>query len=170
MFLNKFFELLKGEAKPKASSEPTGVHNVNIIKAHEGLRLEAYLPTPNDVWTIGYGHTKTARKGMKITHRGAEELLKQDLAWVERTIARRVKVPLTQNQYDALASLIFNIGAGAFTRSTVLRRLNASDYEGAADAFMMWTKQRNRKTGKLEVLSGLVKRRSSERKLFLTKG
>ncbi len=142
--------------------------NVDIIKRHEGLRLQAYLPTPNDKWTIGYGHTKTAQKGMVITEARAEELLKQDLAWVEDCIKRVVKVPLTQNQYDALASLIFNIGEGNFSKSTVLRKLNEKDYEGAASAFTMWNKQRNKSTGKMDALRGLTKRREEERKLFLS--
>ena len=156
------------EAVEQVTRPATKLKNVDIIKEHEGLRLEAYLPTPNDVWTIGYGHTKTAKKGMKITAKQAEDLLYSDLSWVEKVIADRVKAPLTQNQYDALASLIFNIGGTAFSKSTVLRRLNSEDYRGAADAFLMWNKQRNRATGKLEPLRGLTRRREAERKLFLS--
>ena len=104
---------------------------------------------------------------MKITEAGAEELLRQDLGWVERVISKYIKVPLTQNQYDSLASLIFNIGEGNFSKSTVLKRLNSKDYKGAADAFLMWNKQKNKSTGKLEVLNGLTKRRNEERELFL---
>ena len=146
---------------------PTRVSDIDHIKKEEQLRLTAYLPTPNDTWTIGWGHTKKAKRGMVITEEEAEELLRFDLKWVEDTIADLVKVPLTQQQYDALAGLIFNIGRPNFKTSTVLRRLNASDYVGAADAFMLWTKQRNKKTGKLEVLNGLVSRRTEERKMFL---
>lgn len=153
--------------KPRITFQPTRVENLDFIKKHEGLRLKAYMPTKNDVWTIGYGHTKTARKGMRITKAEADVLLRQDIAWVRAAIKKYVKVPLTQNQYDAVASLIYNIGAGAFKRSTVCRRLNASDYGGAANAFLMWDKQRNRKTGQLEVLRGLTKRRQEERSLFL---
>ncbi len=154
------------EAVEKVASA-SKIKDVNIIKRHEGLRLTAYLPTPNDKWTIGYGHTKTAHSGMKITEAGAEELLRQDLEWVERVISKYIKVPLTQNQYDSLASLIFNIGEGNFSKSTVLKRLNSKDYKGAADAFLMWNKQKNKSTGKLEVLNGLTKRRNEERELFL---
>jgi GH24 family phage-related lysozyme (muramidase) len=146
-----------------------GIKNIELIKKHEGLRLQAYLPTPNDKWTIGYGHTKTAQKGMVITEERAEELLRQDVAWVEAAIAKLVKVKLTQNQYDALASLIFNIGEGAFARSSVLRELNEGNYQDAANAFMMWNKQRSKTTGKMNVLKGLTKRREEERNLFLTK-
>lgn len=146
----------------------TRLRNIELIKEHEGLRLNAYMPTPNDVWTIGYGHTKTAKKGMVITAKQAEDLLYQDLAWVEKVIADKVKVDLTQNQYDALASLIFNIGGTAFGKSTVLKRLNAKDYKGAADAFLMWNKQKDKATGKLKPLNGLTRRRGEERSLFLS--
>ena len=140
--------------------------NIDKIKDHEKLRLTAYLPTKNDVWTIGWGHTKTAKQGMVITEAQAEQLLRQDLDWVEDTIKKLVKVPLKQNQFDALASLIFNIGGGAFAKSTVLRKLNAGDYKGAADAFLMWDKQRDRQTGQMTKLRGLTIRRNEERALF----
>lgn len=142
------------------------IKNVDAIKEHEALRLTAYLPTKDDVWTIGYGHTKTARQGMVITEAQAEQLLRGDLAWVEDVIDRLVKVPLTQNQHDAVGSLIFNIGEGNFSKSTVLRKLNTGDYRGAADAFLMWNKQRDKQTGKMNVLRGLTKRRQQERDLF----
>lgn len=155
------------QVKKVASAPPTKIRNIDLIKKHEGLRLEAYLPTPDDKWTIGWGHTKTAFKGMKIDIKRAEELLRYDVAWVERTLLDNVKVPLTQNQFDALASLVYNIGATAFKRSTVLRRLNEGNYQAAADAFLMWTKQRDKQTGKMNVLRGLVRRREEERELFL---
>jgi GH24 family phage-related lysozyme (muramidase) len=136
--------------------------NVDLIKAHEGLRLEAYLPTPNDVWTIGYGHTKTAKQGMRITQAGAEALLKHDLAWVEATLKLYIEVPLTQNQYDALASFVYNLGATNFKNSTLLKMLNKGDYQGAADQLLRWDKQKGK------VLRGLSIRRSHERDLFLT--
>ena len=146
---------------------PTKLKNIELIKRHEGLRLKAYLPTPNDVWTIGYGHTKTAKQGMSITESQADLLLRQDVEWVEKAINRLMTVPINQNQFDALGSLVFNIGATAFAKSSVLKRLNEKDYNGAADAFLMWTKQRDRKTNKMNVLPGLVKRRQEERQLFL---
>lgn len=155
----------------KAVKEVAGsqrIKNIELIKKHEGLRLEAYLPTPNDKWTIGYGHTKTARPGMKITKEVAEELLRQDIAWVEAAIRKHIKVPLNQNQYDAVASLIYNIGEGNFAGSSVCRFINERRYQEAADAFLMWNKQRNKKTGKLGVLKGLTRRRGEERSLFLS--
>jgi lysozyme len=139
------------------------IKNLSLIKKHEGLRLEAYLPTPNDVWTIGYGHTHTAKKGQKITEAQAEELLRRDIAWAEEAVNESVVVPLTQNQFDALVSFVFNVGVGAFSKSTLLRLLNAKDYEGAANQFLRWNKQKGK------VLNGLTKRREEERRLFLEK-
>jgi lysozyme len=143
------------------------IRNIDAIKEHEALRLTAYLPTKDDVWTIGWGHTKNARQGMVITEAQAEAFLREDLAWVEAALRRLVKVPVNQNQIDALGSLIFNIGEPSFAKSTVLRRLNAGDYLGAAEAFLMWDKQRDKKTGKMNTLRGLTKRRQQERALFL---
>jgi len=143
------------------SHRVSGVKDIEMIKEAEGLRLRAYLPTPNDVWTIGYGHTKTAVPGMNITRTGAEELLRHDLAWVENAIEQYVKVTLNQTQYDALASFIYNVGATAFRKSTMLKLLNTGDYKGAADQFPRWNKQKGK------VLNGLTKRRQKERALFL---
>lgn len=154
-------------AQVKSDVSRMKVKNIEMIKESEGLRLKAYLPTPNDVWTIGYGHTKGVRPGDIITEDEAVEFLYQDLDWVEKVIYSTVKVPLTQNQFDALASLIYNIGGTNFRGSTVLKRLNSKNYSGAADAFLMWNKQRNRKTGQLEELRGLTIRRRKERELFL---
>jgi lysozyme len=154
-----------GTAKPApgpvrgVSEAPSSVHDLSLIKEFEGLRLEAYL-CPAKVWTIGYGHTKTAKPGMKITEGGAEALLRHDLEWVESTINKHVKVPLTQNQYDALASFIYNVGAGAFRKSTLLRLLNQGDYDGAAGQFQRW----NKAGGK--VLKGLTRRRKAEAEKF----
>jgi GH24 family phage-related lysozyme (muramidase) len=150
----------KGGALKGLSGAPTGVKDVELIKESEGLRLEAYLPTPNDVWTIGYGHTKTAKPGMKTTQAGAEALLLHDLQWVETAIDMYVQVPLNQNQYDALASFIYNVGATAFRKSTMLKLLNKGDYEGAANQFPRWNKQKGK------VLNGLTTRRQKEQTLF----
>lgn len=154
---------------PQATTpEPTPVvptrmqtQNIDHIKRWEQLRLVAYMPTPNDVPTIGYGHTGTARMGMRITEAEAERLLRQDLDWVEDTIHDLVKVPLSQPQFDALASFIFNIGRSQFSTSTLLRVLNASDYVGAAKQLPRWNKQKGK------VLRGLTRRRADEKMMFL---
>jgi lysozyme len=142
--------------------QPTVVKDIDSIKKWEGLRLEAYMPTPNDVPTIGYGHTKTARMGMVINEAKAERLLRSDLEWSREAVNGYVDVPLSQEQYDALVSFVFNVGGSAFRRSTLLRKLNAYDYVGAADEFPRWNKQKGK------VLRGLTNRRMYERAKFLS--
>lgn len=148
-------------------SDKMKVQNIELIKESEGLVLKAYLPTPNDKWTIGYGHTAGVKPGQIITKETAEKFLREDLAWVEKVIDSSVKVDINQNEYDALASLIFNIGESQFRGSSVLRWLNSDNRVQAADSFVLWNKQRNKATGKLEVLNGLTKRRQKEKELFL---
>lgn len=141
-----------------------GTAGLDLIKSFEGLRLKAYRDSVG-VWTIGWGHTSTARPGMQITEEHAEELLRADLADAERAVTRQITVPLTQNQFDALVSFTFNLGSGALSKSTLRRLLNAEDYKGAADQFPRWNK--GRVNGALVVLKGLTRRRVAERKLFL---
>lgn len=140
-------------------------NGISKLKSEEGEKLTGYKDS-RGIPTIGVGHTgtvdgKPVAVGMIITKEKSTELLLSDLKWVEKSIADNVKVPLSQNQYDALCSLIFNIGASAFSGSTVLRKLNAKDYSGAADAFLMW-----KKAGK--DLNILLPRRQRERALFLS--
>lgn len=139
-----------------------GTKGLQLIKDFEGLELKAYMPTPDDVPTIGYGHTKTAKMGMEITEKQAEALLKKDLAWVELAVNKRVTVPITQGQYDALCSFVYNLGETNFTKSTLLRRLNNKRYTEAADELLRWNKQG------AKVLRGLTRRREAERALFLS--
>jgi lysozyme len=142
-------------------------NDVTSIKESEGLRLEAYKPTKHDVWTIGWGHTKGVFPGQVITEEEAEEFLAQDLAWVRTAIDNQVDVPLTQNMYDALVSFVFNLGEANFASSTLLKKLNSKDYKGAANELPRWNKQRNKRTGVMEPLTGLTIRRAKERSLFL---
>lgn len=140
-------------------------NGIKKLKREEGERLKAY-PDSRGIPTIGVGHTGNidgapVTLGMVITADKSSELLRQDLAWVEKSIASNVKVSINQNQYDALCSLIFNIGASAFSTSTVLKRLNQGDYQGAADAFLMWKRAGNEP----EIL---LPRRKRERELFLS--
>ncbi|MFA7658757.1 MAG: lysozyme [Candidatus Gastranaerophilaceae bacterium] len=134
---------------------------INLIKNFEGCRLEAYK-CPAGVWTIGYGHTRTARYGMKIDQATAEILLKQDLIIHENNVSRLVKVPLTQNQFDALVSFEYNVGYGNFSSSTLLRKLNARRFDEVPAEFKKWV------YGGGKVLPGLVKRREAEKILFLS--
>ena len=96
-----------------------------------------------------------------ITEKQAEKLLRADLKWVREVLAKEVKVPITQEQYDALASFVFNLGGANFRNSTLLRKLNTYDYVGAADEFLRWNKQRQ--GDRMVVLFGLTKRRTEER-------
>ncbi|MEY5099149.1 MAG: hypothetical protein RJA36_1868 [Pseudomonadota bacterium] len=135
---------------------------LSLIKRHEGLRLKAY-PDPGtggEPWTIGYGHTQGVQPGQEITEAQAEDYLREDVYWAEDAVRDHVKVALEQHEFDALVSLAFNIGAGAFARSTLLRKLNDGDKAGAAAEFARW----NQAGGK--VLPGLVKRRADEAALF----
>ncbi|MEZ7766226.1 lysozyme [Haemophilus parahaemolyticus] len=135
------------------------------IKKSEALSLKAYQDT-GGVWTIGYGHTGKVGgvpvgSGMTITKDQAEKLLQNDVSIFENAIKKGVKVPLTQNQYDALVNFSYNIGDGAFLKSTLLRRLNQGDYQAAADQMLRWNKDNG------EVIQGLTNRRERERAMFL---
>lgn len=137
----------------------------SIIKTHEGYSSKAYL-CPARVWTIGYGTTtypngQKVKEGDTCTREQAEAYLSHHLKQFEAAILGAVRVPLTQNQFDSLVSLVYNIGPAAFSTSTLLKKLNTRDYQGTAEEFPRW----NKSNGK--VLQGLVRRREEERKLFL---
>lgn len=137
----------------------TGVSGVLLIKSFEALKLNAYL-CPARVWTIGYGHTKTAKAGMRITPEWALDLLRDDLQDAENAVNQSVKVKLTQNQFDALVSFVFNVGGGAFRKSTLLKLLNKGQYDAVPAQLMRW----NRAGGK--ALPGLTRRRVEEAALW----
>lgn len=137
------------------------IYNENLIKKWEKLVLHSYKPTPKDVWTIGWGHTHGVLPNQTITPAQAEVFFKADVSWVEHFMATKIKVPLSQNQYDAVASWVFNVGETQAAKSTLVRKLNVKDYEGAAREFLKWNKQ----AGK--VLNGLTKRRAEEMEYFL---
>src|SRR5690554_6416363 len=105
-----------------------------LIQQFEGLRLKAYRDSAG-VPTIGYGSTRGVRMGDEITEAQAIELLAADVDRHADGVRRAVNVRLNQNQFDSLVSLVFNIGIGAFQRSTLLKKLNDSDYEGAQAEF-----------------------------------
>ncbi|OOF85151.1 muraminidase [Rodentibacter ratti] len=137
---------------------------ISHIIRDEGERLTAYQDIVG-IWTIGVGHTgqvdgKPVAKGMTISKEKSREILKADLARFENAINASVSVPLKQNQFDALVSLAFNIGEGAFRRSILLRKLNAGDYNGASQQFLVWKNAGGR------VSQGLLNRRKREKALF----
>lgn len=123
------------------------------------------------MWTIGYGTTfingKPVTQGMTCTKEQAEAYFKADCVKFENCVNDFVKIALTQNEFDALVSLCYNIGEGNFRSSTLVKRLNAGDKVGAAEEFLKWNK--GRVNGQLVVINGLVNRRKRERDLFLTK-
>lgn len=129
----------------------------------EGLIYTAY-PDPGTKgvpWTICYGHTKGVKPGMRASQAQCEQWLAEDLYEAEKAVQRHVRVPLTQGQYDALVSFVFNVGEGQFRTSTLLRKLNQGDYKGACDQFPLWVYANKR------VLNGLVKRRTEEQAMCL---
>jgi len=134
---------------------PSGIA---LIKKYEGFSPCIYV-CPAGKPTIGYGHVVDASGPETITEAEAETLLLADLQPVIRTINCLVTVPLSQNQFDALCSLVYNIGTGAFSRSTLLRLLN-SDTSKASSQFLRWI------WGGGKILPGLRKRRLEERELF----
>jgi lysozyme len=134
---------------------------IELIKDFESLRLEAYL-CPANVWTIGYGHTRAVKSGDVITLSQAERLLRADLVQIEKDINQLVRVPLTQGQFDALVSFVFNCGTRAFSTSTLLKKLNNRDYSGAANELERWRFAKGRS------LAGLERRRRLEKRLFLS--
>lgn len=138
---------------------------VSLIKRFEGLKLKAYKDSAG-VWTIGYGHTSAAGKpkvtsGLVITAEEAEDILKRDLLLYEKAVNDTIKRPMNPNQYAAMVSLCYNIGPGAFAKSTVARKFNEGAIFDAADGFMLWIKAGGK------ILKGLVNRREAERKMFL---
>ena len=141
----------------------TSPKGIALFKSAEGLRLKTY-PDPGTgglPWTIGYGSTSGVTRNMVITEAQAEQMLAADLVRFERIVERAVRVPVTQGQFDALVSFTYNVGEGNFTKSTLLRKLNAGDAAGAAEQFTRWVNAGGK------VLPGLVKRRVAERALFL---
>lgn len=137
----------------------------NLIKVSEGCVLETYK-CPAGVTTIGYGHTKGVELGDKITKETAEKYLDEDIQEVETFVRNNVTVPLTQNEFDALVSFGFNVGCGKLNDSTLLRKLNSGDYQGAAEEFDRWNKIN--KDGTFVVSQGLTNRREREKELFLS--
>jgi len=130
---------------------------VGII-THEGYRDTAYIPVPGDVPTIGFGTTAGVKMGDRITPPKALDRALTDIQQFEATIKQCVKVPLAQHEFDAYVSLTYNIGGRAFCSSTLVRKLNAGDYEGACKEILRW----DRFQGK--PLAGLTARRQDEYK------
>lgn len=140
---------------------------IQLITSFEDLKLKAYDDGVG-VWTIGYGTTiypnsVSVKKGDSCTLEQAKSFFQHDLRRFQTAVNDAVNIPLSQNQFDALVSLAYNIGTNAFKTSTLVKYLNALDYKAAADQFLVWNKAGG------SVLKGLVRRREAERALFLKK-
>ena len=132
------------------------------IAGYEGYRSTAYIPVPGDVPTIGHGTTryedgKAVKMGDKVTPERARILLQHDASAFARAVQRCAPVPMHQHEFDAFTSLAYNIGEGAFCRSTLAKKLNALDYAGACREIEKWVYFKGK------TLPGLVKRRADER-------
>jgi len=138
---------------------------IELIKRFEGYREKA-AQLPDGRWTIGHGHTLTARQGAVVSAEDAEALLLYDLIAVAHALNEQVFTPLTQHQFDALASFAFNLGLDQFGRSGVLKRLNEGSPILAACAMELWRKAEV--GGERIVVDALVRRRAAEKALFLT--
>ena len=136
-----------------------GENGLSIIKSFEGLRLMPYMDSVG-VWTVGYGSTTDVTPGEPITQAEAEDRLIKDVENAEECVNKHVAVPITQNEFDALCSLVFNVGCGNFRKSTMLRLLNEGDHDAAAYEFRRWDKAGG------QVLAGLTRRRFAEQQLF----
>lgn len=140
---------------------------ISLLKEFEGFKAEAYLD-PVGIWTIGYGITAEAgvgivpKAGMKITEAEATEYLWRAVDKFAGHVEAALTRDANENEFGAMVSLAYNIGPGAFKKSTVLRKFNAGDKAGAADAFLLWNKAKGK------VLRGLTRRRKAERALFLS--
>ncbi|WLT09664.1 glycoside hydrolase family protein [Bartonella apihabitans] len=140
-------------------------HGLEKLKQWEGLKTKAYKDS-GGVWTIGYGHTATAgepkpRAGMVITAAEAESILLKDLMQYEAAIENNVKVELNDNQFAALVSFVYNIPLASFKKSTLLKKLNAGNYDAVPTELMKWTKAGGKK------IQGLVNRRRAEGYLWM---
>jgi lysozyme len=138
---------------------------IDLVKSFEGLRRHA-ARLPEGGWTIGYGHTASARRGATVTSGEAEALLIYDLHRVANEIDALIFTPINANQFDALVSFAFNVGVANFRRSVVLKRINEGRLLQAASALELWRKAMFE--GEDLVLDALVRRRAAEKALFLT--
>ena len=143
----------------------TSQAGLDVIKAFEGFRARSEA-LPNGRWIIGYGHMRRARKGIRISETEAEAILREyDLPPVERYVMRCVLAPMSQNEFDALVSLAFNIGPKAFASSDVVAGINGGNRLEAAESFDLW--RRAKIGGRVQIVDALVRRRAAEKALFL---
>ncbi len=161
----------RGAVEPRSATRKINAEGIKLIKSFEGLHelkqgsngayVEAYLD-PVDIWTIGWGFTEGVYEGMTMTIPEAEARLKKEMKKYEISVLDGVKVDINDNQFSALVSFCYNVGARALFESTLLKLLNQGKYKEAADQFLRWDKAGG------QVLAGLSRRRRAERSLFLS--
>ncbi|MEK6934073.1 MAG: lysozyme [Nanoarchaeota archaeon] len=148
---------IQGADKNKISQK-----GIDLIKQYEGYSARVYLDSAGKS-TIGYGHLIRSDESLdQITEYEAEKILRKDIERAEKAVQKSVKAPLTQNQYDALVSFTYNLGEGSLKQSTLLRKLNNSDYNGAKNEFAKWVYAGGKR------IKGLENRRKKESELFLS--
>lgn len=139
-------------------------NGINLIKKFEGFKADAYQDG-GGVWTVGYGTTfiygRHVIKGDHLDEPAAQDYMIKTANGFLQSVSSFIKVQLTQNQIDAIACFIYNLGVDQFENSTLLRKLNAKDFQGAADQFSRWIYDNG------QVVQGLIRRRAAERSLFL---
>ena len=140
----------------------TSQYGIDLIKHFEGCELKAYK-CPAGVWTIGYGHTKGVEPGDEWSEDHANHMLEVELEEYEGYVSKYVTAPLGQNQFDALVSWTYNLGGGNLSASTMLKVLNAGEYDEVPNQMLRW----NKAGGK--VLEGLTRRRQAEADMFCGK-
>lgn len=163
------FSVAPPNKQPPDVPVPRGSHKINdegfkLLTTFEGCELHAY-DDGGGVWTIGYGHIEGVYPGMSITQAQAQDFLHTDLEQFESYVEEAVQVEINEDQFSALVCFCFNVGPGTegFGGSTLLRKLNAGDYQGAAAQFPVWNKVDG------EPWLGLTRRRLAEQALFLSK-
>jgi lysozyme len=134
---------------------------IDLIKSFESCRLKAY-DDGGGVWTIGWGHTKGVKPGETITQEVADLTFRFEIAEFEFDVRCLVVPKLTENQFSALVSFAYNCGIGALKRSSLLSKVNAKDFTGAAEEFLKWVNVKGKPS------KGLLRRRKAERELFLS--
>ncbi|PVX77156.1 lysozyme [Paraburkholderia unamae] len=137
-----------------------GLHLTESFESDGGPKLVAYKPLPTDPWTIGYGHTLGVHEGMTCTPEEAQQWLLEDVQWAANAVNLYVKPGMTQEEFDAFVDFTFNVGINAFKNSTMLRKFNANDVQGAIDEFEKWDISAG------QVVAGLLRRRDAEKALF----
>ena len=133
---------------------------LELVKHYEGFRNKAYL-CPVGVWSIGYGTTRGVEPGDSVTRQEAEDMLMADIRRFEREVKTLIRVPINENQFSALVSFAYNLGADNLRKSTLRAFVNRGDYSGAATEFLRWVHAGGKE------MPGLLARRKAERALFL---